>query len=112
MPRRCASSGVAISTGAPSSEIVAAIGARRAGQNARERALAGAVFAHEGVHFAGAEVEIRAFEGVDAAVVFGDPYRLEVARTSSIMSQRGVWELLAGTPVLIVLNRPPSHVRI
>ena len=33
----------------------AAIGARRPCQNARQRALAGAVFAHQGMHFAGAE---------------------------------------------------------
>ena len=56
----------------------AAIGARGPGENARQRALAGAVLAHQGVHFPGAEREIRAFERIDAAVVFGDSYRLKV----------------------------------
>ncbi len=55
-----------------------AVGARRPGQNAREGAFAGAIFAHEGMHFAGAELEVCALEGVDAAVAFSDPGRLQV----------------------------------
>ena len=68
----------------------AAIGARGAGQNARQGALAGAVFAHQGVHFAGAEVEIRALERVDAAVALGDPYRLEVVGQVLLCRRGGV----------------------
>ncbi len=57
MPRRRASSGEAGAYGAPSSAIVPASGAKRAGEHVHQRALAGAVLADERVDLAAAQIE-------------------------------------------------------
>ena len=53
-------------------EDFAGIGAGRPGEDAGEGALTGAVLAHQGMDFAGAQRKGCAFQGVDPIVMFCD----------------------------------------
>ena len=80
MPRFWASRGVRTATGRPSHRIVAGVGRQHAADDVHEGRFAGAVFAGEGVHFGGADVEVDAFEHAETAEGFGDAAQLEQAQ--------------------------------
>ena len=83
MPSCCACIGECGAIGSPSELDAAGIGRIHAGQHLDQRRLAGAVLAHERVHFAGAQRELDAGQRLHAGKGAGDAARLEARSRAS-----------------------------
>jgi len=77
MPSAWADGGSEVGDGLSVEGDGAGVGLVRAGDDLDERAFAGAVFAEERVHFAGAEIEVDPAERPRAAKGFGELAELE-----------------------------------
>ena len=77
IPWRMASAGERIATGSPVEPDLALVGSVQAVEDPHEGALAGAVLAEEGVHLAGADIEVDVVVGEHPGEALGDAAHLQ-----------------------------------